>query len=134
MVGVEGKRQYCSCFRCYLELSKSLSIRTKKAFRKYHLHSKQRNRALEDLITIPAGLPICFRDIGPGSQQVSSMWRVDWLTYMASKKGYVIVLMDVSGSGFSGDKTRKSVHRHLTVLESQDVLHIIRWDTGIYFH
>ena len=50
---------------------------------------------------------------------------------MASRKGYVIVFMDVSGSGFTGDKTRKSVHRHLTVLESEDVLHIIRWDTVI---
>ena len=77
--------------------------------------------------------PLCFRDISPGSQQVSSKWRVDWLTYMASNKGYVIVLMDVSGSGASGDKTRKSVHRRLTLLESQDVLHIIRWATVIYF-
>ena len=64
----------------------------------------------------------------PGSQTVSQRWGVDWETFLASRRGFVIVHMDVSGSGFSGDKTRKSVHRRLGGLESQDVLHVIRLD------
>lgn len=66
------------------------------------------------------------RSPSPGSQAVTSRWRVDWLTYLASRKGFVIVFMDVSGSGGSGDKTRKSVHRRLGVLESSDVEGVIR--------
>ena len=56
-------------------------------------------------------LKLIGRHGSPGSQSVSERWLVDWSTYMSSKQGYVVVLMDVSGSGYSGDLCRKSVNR-----------------------
>ena len=37
---------------------------------------------------------------GPGHQLVSKQWSVDWVHYMSSAKGFVIVIMDLRGSGF----------------------------------
>ena len=45
---------------------------------------------------------------------------------MVSKFGYVVIMMDVSGSGYSGDLTRKCVHRRIGQLETRDILYVIR--------
>ena len=34
--------------------------------------------------------------------------------------------MDVSGSGYSGDATRKAVHRRVGSLETEDMLRVLR--------
>ena len=57
---------------------------------------------------------------------MSSAWSVGWDNYLASSLGYVLVKMDVSGSGYNGDRCRKSVHRRLGELETRDILRAIR--------
>ena len=57
---------------------------------------------------------------------MTAEWRLDWDTYISSKLGYVILYMDVSGSGFSGDSCRKSVEGQLGVRETRDILEVVR--------
>ena len=63
---------------------------------------------------------------GPGTQQVTARWRVDWDTYLASKKDFIVATFDVSGSGFQGNRLKNSVYKRLGVREVEDSLHIIR--------
>ena len=69
---------------------------------------------------------LILRDGHPGGQTVTAQWRLDWDTYISSKLGYVILYMDVSGSGFSGDSCRKSVEGQLGVRETRDILEVVR--------
>ena len=62
----------------------------------------------------------------PGGQTVSQAWSVGWDSFLASSLGYVLVRLDVSGRGYSGDKCRKSVYRRLGGLETRDILEVIR--------
>ena len=71
------------------------------------------------------GNPI-FRDGRPGGQTVTAEWRLDWDTYISSKLGYVIIYLDVSGSGYSGDDCRKSVDGQLGLRETRDIIEVIR--------
>ena len=66
------------------------------------------------------------RSASPGSQAVSKRWSVGWDSYLASKLGYVIVTMDVTGSGARGDTCRKGIHRRLGSIETEDILAVVR--------
>ena len=77
----------------------------------------------EDKIGFPALVHVSG---DPGGQSVSSQWRLDWASYMSSKLGYVVITMDVSGTGYQGDSCRKSVYRRLGSLETKDILNVIR--------
>ncbi|WBW70548.1 dipeptidyl peptidase [Schizosaccharomyces osmophilus] len=59
---------------------------------------------------------------GPGSQQVSKLFRVDFQTYLASHPDfeYIVVTVDGRGTGFSGNNFRQSVYQNLGVLEAKD--------------
>ena len=76
-----------------------------------------------DRVGFPALLHLDGR---PGGQTVTREWRVDWDTFMASKHGYVIIYMDVSGSGYSGDTCRKSVEGELGHKEVRDIIHVMK--------
>ncbi|XP_023328522.1 venom dipeptidyl peptidase 4 [Eurytemora carolleeae] len=52
---------------------------------------------------------------------------------MSSAKGFVIVIMDLRGSGFQGDRHRKEVYRRLGELEVQDAIHVIRESSKLPF-
>ena len=67
----------------------------------------------------------------PGGQSVSQAWSVDWDSFLASSLGYVLVRLDISGRGYSGDTCRKSVHRRLGELETRDILGVIRSVMGM---
>ena len=59
---------------------------------------------------------------------------MDWDSFLVSSLGYVLVRLDISGRGYSGDTCRKSVHRRLGELETRDILGVIRsvmcWSFG----
>ena len=57
---------------------------------------------------------------------MSEAWSVGWDSFLASSLGYILVRLDVSGRGYSGDKCRKSVYRRLGELETRDILEVIR--------
>ena len=76
------------------------------------------------MVTV-TNLIIC-RPGEPGGQSVSEAWSVGWDSFLASSLGYILVRLDVSGRGYSGDKCRKSVYRRLGELETRDILEVVR--------
>ncbi|EPY53276.1 dipeptidyl peptidase [Schizosaccharomyces cryophilus OY26] len=59
---------------------------------------------------------------GPGSQQVSKLFRIDFQTYLASHPNfeYIVVTVDGRGTGFNGNGFRQSVYQNLGALEAMD--------------
>ncbi|KAL7904528.1 dipeptidyl peptidase IV N-terminal region domain-containing protein [Trichoderma velutinum] len=65
--------------------------------------------------------PILFHQYsGPGSQQVTKAFAVDFQAYIASNLGYLVITVDPRGTGFLGRKHRVSVRSQLGVLEARD--------------
>lgn len=65
--------------------------------------------------------PILFHQYsGPGSQQVSKRFSVDFQSYVASNLGYLVITVDPRGTGFLGRKHRVPVRSQLGMLESHD--------------
>jgi dipeptidyl aminopeptidase len=65
--------------------------------------------------------PILFQQYsGPGSQQVTKAFTVDFQSYVASNLGYIVVTVDPRGTGFLGRKHRVPVRSQLGLLEAQD--------------
>ncbi|KAK5989028.1 putative dipeptidyl-aminopeptidase B [Cladobotryum mycophilum] len=61
-----------------------------------------------------------FQYSGPGSQQVTKRFVVDFQSYVASNLGYVVITVDPRGTGFLGRKHRVAVRSQLGVLEAKD--------------
>jgi dipeptidyl aminopeptidase len=57
---------------------------------------------------------------GPGSQQVSRRFQVDFQSYIASSLGYIVVTVDGRGTGFIGRKARTIVRNELGKYEARD--------------
>ena len=53
-------------------------------------------------------------------------WSVDWGTYLASQRNFIVAHIDVRGSGYQGQAYKESVYGQLGELETQDLLHVIR--------
>ncbi|KAL6790160.1 dipeptidyl peptidase IV N-terminal region domain-containing protein [Trichoderma sp. SZMC 28013] len=67
--------------------------------------------------------PILFHQYsGPGSQQVTKAFGVDFQAYVASNLGYLVIAVDPRGTGFLGRKHRVSVRSQLGLLEAQDLI------------
>ncbi|RFU76592.1 dipeptidyl aminopeptidase [Trichoderma arundinaceum] len=65
--------------------------------------------------------PVLFQQYsGPGSQQVTKEFRVDFQAYVASNLGYLVITVDPRGTGYLGRKHRVPVRSQLGLLESQD--------------
>lgn len=65
--------------------------------------------------------PVLFQQYsGPGSQQVTKKFAVDFQAYVASALGYIVITVDPRGTGFRGRAHRVPVRSRLGVLESQD--------------
>ncbi|XP_054918009.1 prolyl endopeptidase FAP-like isoform X9 [Dermacentor andersoni] len=63
---------------------------------------------------------------GPGSQQVTELFRINWGHYLASRKGVVYGLVDGRGSGLQGDRRLHQVYRRLGTVEVEDQLRVAR--------
>ncbi|XP_026645819.1 prolyl endopeptidase FAP [Microtus ochrogaster] len=63
---------------------------------------------------------------GPCSQSVKSVFAVHWITYLASKEGIVVALVDGRGTAFQGDKFLYAVYRKLGVYEVEDQITAVR--------
>ncbi|KAL4688356.1 hypothetical protein H8959_004608 [Pygathrix nigripes] len=63
---------------------------------------------------------------GPCSQSVRSVFAVNWISYLASKEGMVIALVDGRGTAFQGDKLLYAVYRKLGVYEVEDQITAVR--------
>lgn len=63
---------------------------------------------------------------GPCSQSVRSVFTISWISYLASKEGIVIALVDGRGTAFQGDKILYAVYRKLGVYEVEDQITAVR--------
>ncbi|EFN79886.1 putative dipeptidyl aminopeptidase C2E11.08 isoform X2 [Harpegnathos saltator] len=63
----------------------------------------------------------------PGSQLVTEMFKVDWNTYLASRKNVIVAQIDGRGSGGQGYKLLHEVYYRLGSVEVADQLEVIEY-------
>ncbi|XP_077176016.1 prolyl endopeptidase FAP isoform X2 [Paroedura picta] len=63
---------------------------------------------------------------GPCSQNVKHTFGITWATYLASKEGIVVALVDGRGTAFQGDEMLYAVYRKLGVYEVADQISAVR--------
>ena len=63
---------------------------------------------------------------GPGSQQVSDRWSLDWENALPTH-GYIVVCVDGRGTGFRGEAFKKLTYGNLGALEVEDQLSAARY-------
>jgi len=69
---------------------------------------------------------------GPGSQEVTERWRMDWDTYFAIR-GYVVICVDGRGTGGRGTEFRNVVYKRLGHYETIDQLAAARHAASLPF-
>lgn len=65
-----------------------------------------------------------FRYGGPGTQLVTDRWKIDWSTYLASNKDYIIAQIDGRGSAGQGYQLMHEVYHRLGTVEVADQLEV----------
>lgn len=65
-----------------------------------------------------------FRYGAPGSQLVTEMFKVDWNTYLASRRNVIVAQIDGRGSGGQGYKLLHEVYYRLGSVEVADQLEV----------
>jgi inactive dipeptidyl peptidase 10 len=61
---------------------------------------------------------------GPGTQMVNEKWKIDWNTYLAGAKDYIVTQIDGRGSSGQGYKLMHEVYRRLGNVEVNDQLEV----------
>lgn len=61
---------------------------------------------------------------GPGTQLVNERWSIDWNTYLACSKDYIVTQIDGRGSSGQGYKLMHEVYRRLGSVEVSDQLEV----------
>nr|CAD7395001.1 unnamed protein product [Timema cristinae] len=87
------------------------------------LHLPPGFREKEEM-TFPLVLHVCG---APGSQLVSERWGVDWGTYLASSRNFIVAEIDGRGSGFQGDSFLHKLRHHLGSTEVADQIVVIKY-------
>lgn len=62
---------------------------------------------------------------GPGSQEVTNRWGIDWMQYFA-QQGYVIACVDGKGTGARGREFEQCVYKNLGYYETQSQNALLR--------
>lgn len=76
---------------------------------------------------------IMWQYSGPGSQEVTDRWRMDWDYYAAAERGFVVVCVDGRGTGGRGTAFRDIVYRNLGHYETIDQLGAARYASSLPF-
>lgn len=63
---------------------------------------------------------------GPGSQQVSERFMVNWGYYLATRKNVIYGMIDGRGSGYKGDKILHELYHRLGSVEVEDQIAVTR--------
>uniref|UniRef100_A0A672VDG4 Fibroblast activation protein alpha n=1 Tax=Strigops habroptila TaxID=2489341 RepID=A0A672VDG4_STRHB len=63
---------------------------------------------------------------GPCSQNVKETFSISWITYLASKEGIIVILVDGRGTAYQGDKILHAVYRRLGVYEVEDQISAVK--------
>lgn len=64
---------------------------------------------------------------GPGTQLVTDKWRIDWNTYLAGTKDYIVTQIDGRGSSGQGYQLLYEVYRRLGTVEVSDQLEVAEY-------
>ncbi|XP_055372089.1 inactive dipeptidyl peptidase 10 isoform X2 [Condylostylus longicornis] len=64
---------------------------------------------------------------GPGTQLVTDNWHVDWNTYLASSKDYIVIQIDGRGSSGQGYQLLHEVYRRLGTVEVSDQIEVMEY-------
>lgn len=75
---------------------------------------------------------IMWQYSGPGSQEVTDRWHMDW-DYYAAEKGFVVICVDGRGTGGRGTAFRDVVYRNLGHYETIDQLAAARHAASLPF-
>jgi dipeptidyl aminopeptidase/acylaminoacyl peptidase len=78
----------------------------------------------DEEMTFPLILHVCG---APGSQLVSEQWSVDWGTYLASNRNFIVAQIDGRGSGFQGDRLLHELHYRLGSVEIEDQIAVTKY-------
>ncbi|XP_023712953.1 dipeptidyl peptidase 4 isoform X2 [Cryptotermes secundus] len=78
----------------------------------------------DEEMTFPLILHVCA---APGSQLVSEQWSVDWGTYLASNRNFIVAQIDGRGSGFQGDRLLHEMHYRLGSVEIEDQIAVTKY-------
>jgi dipeptidyl-peptidase-4 len=72
---------------------------------------------------------LMFQYSGPGSQQVTNQFggRDYWWYQMLAQKGYVIVCVDATGTGYRGEEFKKKTYLQLGKYESDDQIAVAKY-------
>lgn len=62
---------------------------------------------------------------GPGTQLVTDRWKMDWSSYLASARDYIVVQVDGRGSSGQGYKLQNQIYKKLGAVEVADQLEVI---------
>lgn len=65
---------------------------------------------------------IMWQYSGPGSQEVTDRWRMDWDYYAAAERGFIVICVDGRGTGGRGAAFRDVVYKQLGHFETIDQL------------
>lgn len=84
----------------------------------------------DEEMTFPLILHVCG---APGSQLVSEQWAVDWGTYLASNRNFIVAQIDGRGSGFQGDKLLHTIYYHLGSVEIEDQIAVTKYLQDLKF-
>ncbi len=62
---------------------------------------------------------------GPGTQLVTDRWKMDWSTYLASARDYIVVQVDGRGSSGQGYNLQHQIYKKLGAVEVADQLEVV---------
>ncbi|KDR11620.1 Inactive dipeptidyl peptidase 10, partial [Zootermopsis nevadensis] len=84
----------------------------------------------DEEMTFPLILHVCG---APGSQLVSEQWSVDWGTYLASNRNFIVAQIDGRGSGYQGDRLIHELHYRLGSVEIEDQIAVTKYLRDLKF-
>lgn len=76
---------------------------------------------------------ILWQYSGPGSQEVTNRWHMDWDYYAAAERGFVVICVDGRGTGGRGTAFRDIVYKRLGHYETIDQLAAARYAAKLPF-
>lgn len=76
---------------------------------------------------------IMWQYSGPGSQEVTNRWQIDWEVYAAAERGFVVICVDPRGTGGRGSSFSHIVYKNLGHYETIDQLAAARYAASLPF-
>ncbi|GFN99846.1 inactive dipeptidyl peptidase 10-like [Plakobranchus ocellatus] len=84
----------------------------------------------EEILTYPLLLSVYG---GPGSQEVTEKFSIDWKTYLTSSRDTIYASVDVRGTGGRGEKFKQAIYRQLGTHEVDDTITAGRYYRDLHY-